>query len=69
MTYVSLSTYSISGYSISPAKKFYPCRGTCKTSDRDVKVWQGSGGRKPPPDAPHLGVTTPEMESLRPGRL
>lgn len=35
-------------------------------TDRDGKVWQGSGGRNPPPDAPHLVVTTPEIESLRP---
>ncbi|CAN6283417.1 unnamed protein product [Urochloa humidicola] len=35
-------------------------------TDRGGKVWQGSGGRNPPPDAPHLVVTTPEIESLRP---
>ncbi|CAN6299230.1 unnamed protein product [Urochloa humidicola] len=35
-------------------------------TDRDGKVWQGGGGRNPPPDAPHLVVTTPEIESLRP---
>ncbi|KAF8722982.1 hypothetical protein HU200_022126 [Digitaria exilis] len=35
-------------------------------ADRDGKVWQGGGGRNPPPDAPHLVVTTPEIESLRP---
>uniref|UniRef100_A0A0E0ISQ5 Methyltransferase-like protein 1 n=1 Tax=Oryza nivara TaxID=4536 RepID=A0A0E0ISQ5_ORYNI len=34
--------------------------------DRDGKIWQGGGGRNPPPDAPHLVVTTPEIESLRP---
>ncbi|KAM3345545.1 N6-adenosine-methyltransferase non-catalytic subunit MTB [Capsicum galapagoense] len=35
-------------------------------SDRDGKVWQSGGGRNPPPGAPHLVVTTPEIESLRP---
>ncbi|XP_051184843.1 N6-adenosine-methyltransferase non-catalytic subunit MTB isoform X2 [Lolium perenne] len=35
-------------------------------TDRDGKVWQSNGGRNPPPDAPHLVVTTPEIESLRP---
>ncbi|KAF8672659.1 hypothetical protein HU200_049352 [Digitaria exilis] len=35
-------------------------------ADTDGKVWQGGGGRNPPPDAPHLVVTTPEIESLRP---
>ncbi|RLN39683.1 hypothetical protein C2845_PM01G41050 [Panicum miliaceum] len=35
-------------------------------ADRDGKVWQGGGGRNPPPEAPHLVVTTPEIESLRP---
>ncbi|CAN4115366.1 unnamed protein product [Withania somnifera] len=35
-------------------------------ADRDGKVWQGGGGRNPPPDAPHLVVTTPEIEALRP---
>eukprot|EP00268_Persea_americana_P032168 TRINITY_DN3155_c0_g4_i1.p1 TRINITY_DN3155_c0_g4~~TRINITY_DN3155_c0_g4_i1.p1 ORF type:complete len:1239 (-),score=333.64 TRINITY_DN3155_c0_g4_i1:179-3895(-) len=35
-------------------------------SDKDGKVWQGGGGRNPPPDAPHLVLTTPEIESLRP---
>ncbi|WCJ36686.1 N6-adenosine-methyltransferase non-catalytic subunit MTB [Euphorbia peplus] len=34
--------------------------------DKDGKVWQGGGGRNPPPEAPHLVVTTPEIESLRP---
>ncbi|KAF8380211.1 hypothetical protein HHK36_027693 [Tetracentron sinense] len=34
-------------------------------ADKDGKVWQG-GGRNPPPDAPHLVLTTPEIESLRP---
>uniref|UniRef100_J3N310 Uncharacterized protein n=1 Tax=Oryza brachyantha TaxID=4533 RepID=J3N310_ORYBR len=34
--------------------------------DRDGKIWQGGGGRNPPPYAPHLVVTTPEIESLRP---
>ncbi|KAG6524331.1 hypothetical protein ZIOFF_014237 [Zingiber officinale] len=33
--------------------------------DKDRKVWQGSGGRNPPPDAPHLVLTTPEIENLR----
>ncbi|KAL5567957.1 hypothetical protein UlMin_024532 [Ulmus minor] len=35
-------------------------------SDKDGKVWQGGGGRNPPPEAPHLVITTPEIESLRP---
>lgn len=35
-------------------------------SDKDGKVWLGGGGRNPPPEAPHLVVTTPEIESLRP---
>ncbi|XP_059317441.1 N6-adenosine-methyltransferase non-catalytic subunit MTB-like isoform X1 [Lycium ferocissimum] len=35
-------------------------------ADRDGKVWQGGAGRNPPPDAPHLVVTTPEIEALRP---
>jgi mRNA m6A methyltransferase non-catalytic subunit len=35
-------------------------------ADRDGKVWHGGGGRNPPPDVPHLVVTTPEIENLRP---
>lgn len=35
-------------------------------SDKEGKVWQGGGGRNPPPDASHLVVTTPDIESLRP---
>ncbi|RWW33373.1 hypothetical protein BHE74_00050825 [Ensete ventricosum] len=35
-------------------------------ADKDGKVWQGGGGRNPPPDAPHLVMTTSEIESLRP---
>uniref|UniRef100_A0A803M095 Methyltransferase-like protein 1 n=1 Tax=Chenopodium quinoa TaxID=63459 RepID=A0A803M095_CHEQI len=35
-------------------------------SDKEGKVWQGGGGRNPPPDAPHLVQTTPEIEALRP---
>ncbi|KAG9441308.1 hypothetical protein H6P81_017162 [Aristolochia fimbriata] len=35
-------------------------------ADKDGKVWVGGGGRNPPPDAPHLVLTTPEIESLRP---
>ncbi|ONK79088.1 uncharacterized protein A4U43_C01F2820 [Asparagus officinalis] len=35
-------------------------------SDKDGKVWQGGGGRNPPPEAPHLVLTTPEIEGLRP---
>ncbi|RAL54966.1 hypothetical protein DM860_013662 [Cuscuta australis] len=35
-------------------------------ADKDGKVWQGGGGRNPPPDTPHLVVTTPEIEALRP---
>ncbi|PKA64847.1 Methyltransferase-like protein 1 [Apostasia shenzhenica] len=35
-------------------------------ADKDGKVWQGGGGRNPPPDAPHLVATTPEIEGLRP---
>ncbi|XAR53637.1 mRNA (2'-O-methyladenosine-N(6)-)-methyltransferase [Bertholletia excelsa] len=34
-------------------------------ADKDGKVWQG-GGRNPPPKAPHLVLTTPEIEALRP---
>ncbi|KAK9292672.1 hypothetical protein L1049_020650 [Liquidambar formosana] len=34
--------------------------------DKDGKVWQGGGGRNPPPDAPHLVLTTPDIEALRP---
>ncbi|XP_022850090.1 methyltransferase-like protein 1 isoform X2 [Olea europaea var. sylvestris] len=34
--------------------------------DKDGKVWQGGGGRNPPPEAPHLVLTTPEIEALRP---
>ncbi|CAI9094936.1 OLC1v1030771C1 [Oldenlandia corymbosa var. corymbosa] len=35
-------------------------------ADKDGKVWQGGGGRNPPPEAPHLVLTTPEIEALRP---
>ncbi|KAL0403489.1 UNVERIFIED_CONTAM: N6-adenosine-methyltransferase non-catalytic subunit MTB [Sesamum radiatum] len=35
-------------------------------SDKDGKVWVGGGGRNPPPEAPHLVLTTPEIEALRP---
>lgn len=35
-------------------------------ADKDGKVWQGGGGRNPPPEAPHLVMTTPEIEALRP---
>ncbi|GMH18389.1 hypothetical protein Nepgr_020230 [Nepenthes gracilis] len=35
-------------------------------ADKDGKVWQGGGGRNPPPEAPHLVQTTPEIEALRP---
>ncbi|KAE9589071.1 putative mRNA (2'-O-methyladenosine-N(6)-)-methyltransferase [Lupinus albus] len=35
-------------------------------ADKDGKVWQGGGGRKPPPETPHLVVTTPDIEALRP---
>ncbi|XP_061364477.1 N6-adenosine-methyltransferase non-catalytic subunit MTB-like [Gastrolobium bilobum] len=35
-------------------------------ADKDGKVWQGGGGRNPPPEAPHLVVTTPDIEVLRP---
>ncbi|KAF5732376.1 hypothetical protein HS088_TW18G01070 [Tripterygium wilfordii] len=35
-------------------------------ADMDGKVWQGEAGRNPPPEAPHLVLTTPEIESLRP---
>ncbi|XP_078427659.1 methyltransferase MT-A70 family protein [Wolffia australiana] len=39
----------------------------CKNfADKDGKVWQGGGGRNPPLDAPHLVVTTPDIENLRP---
>ncbi|KAG8380522.1 hypothetical protein BUALT_Bualt06G0024400 [Buddleja alternifolia] len=33
-------------------------------ADKDGKVWMG--GRNPPPETPHLVLTTPEIESLRP---
>lgn len=35
-------------------------------SDKDGKVWQGGGGRNPPPEAGHLVLTTPDIEALRP---
>lgn len=35
-------------------------------ADKDGKVWLGGGGRNPPPDTPHLVVTTPEIEALHP---
>ncbi|KAK4490009.1 hypothetical protein RD792_000663 [Penstemon davidsonii] len=35
-------------------------------ADKDGKVWMGGGGRNPPPEAPHLVLTTPEIELLRP---
>ncbi|GFS38176.1 hypothetical protein Acr_00g0056160 [Actinidia rufa] len=35
-------------------------------SDKDGKVWQGGGGRNPPPETPHLVLTTLEIESLQP---
>ncbi|GAB4826332.1 hypothetical protein Ancab_009198 [Ancistrocladus abbreviatus] len=35
-------------------------------ADKDGKVWQGGGGRNPPPEAPHLVQTTSEIEALRP---
>ncbi|XVF63468.1 hypothetical protein PTKIN_Ptkin09bG0089100 [Pterospermum kingtungense] len=35
-------------------------------ADKDGKVWQGGGGRNPPPDASHLVKTTPDIEALRP---
>nr|XP_043632181.1 N6-adenosine-methyltransferase non-catalytic subunit MTB [Erigeron canadensis] len=35
-------------------------------ADKDGKVWQGGGGRNPPPEAGHLVLTTPDIESLRP---
>nr|XP_027111524.1 N6-adenosine-methyltransferase non-catalytic subunit MTB-like [Coffea arabica] len=35
-------------------------------ADKDGKVWLGGGGRNPPPEAPHLVQTTPEIEALRP---
>ncbi|CAM8946243.1 unnamed protein product [Rhodiola kirilowii] len=35
-------------------------------ADKDGKSWQGGGGRNPPPDAPHLVKTTPDIEALRP---
>lgn len=33
---------------------------------KDGNIWQGAGGRNPPPDAPHLVQTTLDIESLRP---
>ncbi|KAK6137927.1 hypothetical protein DH2020_028340 [Rehmannia glutinosa] len=35
-------------------------------ADKDGKIWLGGGGRNPPPEAPHLVLTTPDIESLRP---
>ncbi|KAJ7969910.1 methyltransferase-like protein 1 [Quillaja saponaria] len=35
-------------------------------ADKDGKVWHGGGGRNPPPEAPHLVLTTPDIEALRP---
>ncbi|KAA8533696.1 hypothetical protein F0562_031213 [Nyssa sinensis] len=35
-------------------------------SDKDGKVWQGGGGRNPPPESTHLVMTTPDIEALRP---
>ncbi|KAJ0489391.1 putative mRNA (2'-O-methyladenosine-N(6)-)-methyltransferase [Helianthus annuus] len=35
-------------------------------ADKDGKVWQGGGGRNPPPEASHLVLTTPDIEALRP---
>ena len=35
-------------------------------ADKDGKVWQGGGGRNPPPEASHLVMTTPDIELLRP---
>lgn len=32
-------------------------------ADKDGKIWVGVGGRNPPPEAPHLVVTTPEIVS------
>lgn len=41
--------------------------GYCRNfGDKDGKVWIGGGGRNPPPEAPHLVQTTPEIEALRP---
>ncbi|KAI4351691.1 hypothetical protein L6164_006026 [Bauhinia variegata] len=34
--------------------------------EKDGKVWQGGGGRNPPPEAPHLVQTTADIEALRP---
>ncbi|KAA8539940.1 hypothetical protein F0562_026632 [Nyssa sinensis] len=35
-------------------------------ADKDGKVWQGGGGRNPPPETPHLVMTTSDIEALRP---
>ncbi|KAA8516880.1 hypothetical protein F0562_017302 [Nyssa sinensis] len=35
-------------------------------ADKGGKVWQGGGGRNPTPEAPHLVLTTSDIESLRP---
>ncbi|XP_047319931.1 N6-adenosine-methyltransferase non-catalytic subunit MTB-like [Impatiens glandulifera] len=35
-------------------------------ADKDGKVWQGGGGRNPPPESPHLVLTNSDIESLRP---
>ena len=61
-------------YAMSSADLFYIVSAMISLSqayiknfaDKDSKVWQGGGGRNPPPEAPHLVVTTPEIESLRP---
>ncbi|KAL6578082.1 hypothetical protein OROMI_010410 [Orobanche minor] len=35
-------------------------------ADKEGKAWLGGSGRNPPPEAPHLVLTTPDIESLRP---
>ncbi|KAH7854517.1 hypothetical protein Vadar_014709 [Vaccinium darrowii] len=42
------------------------CKRKPRRGKKDGKVWQGRGGRNPPPEAPHPVVTTPEIEALRP---
>lgn len=59
-TYVGFSSLFLTG-------EFKHFQAYCRSfADKDGKVWQGGGGRNPPPEAPHLVLTTPEIEALRP---
>lgn len=52
---------------VSYAKNFVALQAYVRNfEDKDGKVWQGGGGRNPPPDALHLVKTTPDIEALRP---